>query len=171
MHVEPKSIMLLCLLLVLGVWDKPQPAAPPSPAIASSLETDEAWCGRNNTQPPKEVPRPPQRRSFVQQMNNGMQKMMEDMHSPGYSGDTDVDFLAMMIPHHEGAVEMARLELIHGKDPLTRRLAEDIIASQTTEIQAMRQRLAILRKGEDAAPGGFPALAGTRGSTPVPLSP
>ena len=39
---------------------------------------------------------------------------------------TDVDFLAMMIPHHQGAVEMARLALIYGKDPLTRRVAEEI---------------------------------------------
>lgn len=58
---------------------------------------------------------------------------------------------------------MARLVLIHGKDPLTRRLAEEIIASQTAEIGAMEQRLAILRRGEDLNPGGFPALHGTRG--------
>lgn len=95
-----------------------------------------------------------------------MKKMMEAMHAPGYTGDPDVDFLAMMIPHHEGAVEMARLELIHGNDPLTRRLAEDIVASQTAEIQAMRQRLAILRKGGEASTEGFPALDGTRGTIP-----
>ena len=43
------------------------------------------------------------------------------MHASGYTGNPDVDFLAMMIPHHEGAVEMARLVLVYGKDPLTRR--------------------------------------------------
>jgi uncharacterized protein (DUF305 family) len=99
-------------------------------------------------------------------MDAGMQTMMNDMHAPGYTGDPDVDFLAMMIPHHEGAVEMARLLLIHGKDPLTRRLAEEIIASQTTEIAAMKQRLALLRRSEDPNPGGFPALHGTRGAAP-----
>jgi hypothetical protein len=105
----------------------------------------------------------PRFRRFVREMDAGMDKMMKDMHAPGYTGNADVDFLAMMIPHHQGAVEMARLVLIHGKDPLTRRLAEEIIASQTAEIAAMQQRLAILRRGDDLDPGGFPALQGTRG--------
>lgn len=100
---------------------------------------------------------------FAQQMDAGMAKMMKDMHAPRYTGKPDVDFLAMMIPHHEGAVEMARLVLIHGKDPLIRRLAEEIIASQTAEIAAMKQRLAILRRSEDPNPDDFPALHGTRG--------
>jgi len=102
-------------------------------------------------------------RGFARDMDAGMERMMEEMHAPGYTGNADVDFLAMMIPHHEGAVEMARLALVHGRDPLTRQLAEEIIASQTVEIAAMRQRLAILRRGEDPAPGGFPSLGGTRG--------
>jgi uncharacterized protein (DUF305 family) len=103
---------------------------------------------------------------FAREMDAGMMAMMNKMHAPGYTGNPDVDFLAMMIPHHEGAVEMARLVLIHGKDPLTRRLAEEIIASQTAEVAAMTQRLAILRRGEDPNPGGFPALHGTRGFAP-----
>lgn len=102
---------------------------------------------------------------FVRQMDAAMKKMMDDMHAPGYTGNPDVDFLAMMIPHHQGAVDMARLALIYGNDPLTRRLAEEIIASQTVEISAMRERLAILRRGEDPNPSGFPALHGTRGGT------
>ncbi|HET8539867.1 MAG TPA: DUF305 domain-containing protein [Anaeromyxobacter sp.] len=103
---------------------------------------------------------------FESEMDAGMARMMRDMHAPGYTGNADVDFLAMMIPHHEGAVEMARLVLVHGRDPLTRRLAEEIIASQTAEIAAMRERLAILRRGADPEPGGFPALQGTRGERP-----
>jgi uncharacterized protein (DUF305 family) len=102
-------------------------------------------------------------RRFMREMDRDMQKMMADMHRPGYSGNADVDFLAMMIPHHQGAVDMARLLLIHGRDPLTRKLAEEIIASQTTEIAAMRARLEILRRAPDAGPGEFPALNGTRG--------
>lgn len=102
-----------------------------------------------------------QRRDFVRDMSAGMDQMMRDMHAPGYTGDADMDFLAMMIPHHEGAVEMARLLLIHGRDPATRRLAEDIIASQVVEIQAMKRRLALLRTKSTA--DEYPALGGTRG--------
>jgi uncharacterized protein (DUF305 family) len=89
--------------------------------------------------------------------------MHEDMLRPTPSGDADRDFLAMMIPHHEGAVEMARLLLIQGNDPLVRRLAEEIIASQQAEIAAMKARLQILNKGADPNPGGFPSLGGARG--------
>jgi uncharacterized protein (DUF305 family) len=98
---------------------------------------------------------------FAREMSAGMNKMMADMHAPGYSGNADIDFLAMMVPHHEGAVEMARLVLIHGRDPLTRRLAEDIIASQVVEIDAMKRRLEILKRTPAAEE--FPALGGTRG--------
>jgi uncharacterized protein (DUF305 family) len=45
---------------------------------------------------------------FAREMKAGMQTMMKDMHAPGFTGNPDVDFLAMMIPHHRGAVEMAR---------------------------------------------------------------
>ena len=102
---------------------------------------------------------------FVRQMDVAMKEMMDDMHAPGYTGNPDVDFLAMMIPHHQGAVDMARLALIYGNDPLTRRLAEEIIASQTVEISAMNERLAILRRGENPNAPEFPALGGTRGGT------
>lgn len=100
---------------------------------------------------------------FNRDMDASMAQMMRDMHQAPTSNDPDRDFLAMMIPHHEGAVDMARLVLVHGRDPLVRRLAEEIIASQQTEIAAMRARLSILDKGNDSAPGGFPAIHGTRG--------
>lgn len=103
--------------------------------------------------------------AFARGIDAGMAKMMADMHTPGYSGNVDADFLAMMIPHHEGAVEMARLLLIHGADPVTRKLAEDIIAGQQVEIEGMRRRLEQLRKGASLTePDGFPALGGTRRS-------
>lgn len=103
---------------------------------------------------------------YATEMNAGMAKMMNDMHAPGYTGDPDIDFLAMMIPHHEGAVDMARLVLQHGDDPVTRKLAEEIIASQRVEIEGMQRRLADLRRGASRDdPGGYPALGGTRGST------
>ncbi|WP_411880585.1 DUF305 domain-containing protein [Polaromonas sp. YR568] len=101
---------------------------------------------------------------FQRDMEKGMGRMMADMHSPGYSGNVDADFLAMMVPHHQGAVDMARLVLVHGRDPATRMLAEEIIAGQTIEIQSMQRRLALLREPDRVvAESEFPVLGGTRG--------
>jgi uncharacterized protein (DUF305 family) len=99
---------------------------------------------------------------FDRAMAAGMARMMRDMHAAAPSGNADVDFLAMMIPHHVGAVEMARLALQHGRDPATRQLAQDIIASQTVEIESMRRRLAALRRPREGA-AEVPSLGGTRG--------
>jgi uncharacterized protein (DUF305 family) len=90
---------------------------------------------------------------FAAEMHAAMTKMSRDMDATPMTGDPDKDFLAMMIPHHEGAVEMARLVLLHGKDPLVRKLAEDIIAGQEAEILTMRQRLAFLGARQDVGPG------------------
>ena len=101
--------------------------------------------------------------AFARALAAGMNKMHKDMTAARPTGNPDVDFLATMIPHHAGAVEMARLVLIHGRDPLVRRLAEEIIAGQQSEIAAMQARLRILRQGADSDPGGYPSLGSTRG--------
>ena len=101
--------------------------------------------------------------AFARCMDAGMARMVQAMHGAGYSGDADQDFLAMMIPHHAGAVNMARLVLQHGNDPITRQLAEEIIAGQTTEIDSMQRRLALLRRTPGAGAAEFPALGGMRG--------
>lgn len=55
-----------------------------------------------------------------------------------FTGNTDRDFAAGMIPHHQGAIEMARIQLRHGTDPDMRKLAEEIIAAQESEIARLR---------------------------------
>jgi uncharacterized protein (DUF305 family) len=70
------------------------------------------------------------------------QSMMSGMSGIQYTGDADRDFVAHMIPHHQGAVEMAKVELKYGKDAKLRKLAKDIIAAQDKEIAFMKQWLA-----------------------------
>ena len=66
-----------------------------------------------------------------------MQTMDRGMAIP-YTGDADRDFVAGMIPHHQGAVDMAKVELRYGHDPALHKLASDIIASQEKQIAFMR---------------------------------
>jgi hypothetical protein len=69
------------------------------------------------------------------------EKMHRDM-AITYTGDADRDFAASMIPHHEGAIAMARVQLAHGRDPGMRSLAEVVIRAQESEIATLRAFLA-----------------------------
>lgn len=98
--------------------------------------------------------------TFASVMHAAMARMDRDMMAPA-SGDADRDFVAMMIPHHQGAVEMAQAQLRFGRDPALRRLAQGIIVEQTQEIAVMRQALAALPPAPlQSAPSSMPMHKG-----------
>ncbi|MHA7151758.1 CopM family metallochaperone, partial [Burkholderia pseudomallei] len=66
-------------------------------------------------------------------------KMMDAMRAAPYTGDVDRDFVAHMAPHHQGAIDMAQVELRSGKDPALKQLARRIIAAQRDEIAFMER--------------------------------
>src|SRR5580700_9933532 len=92
--------------------------------------------------------------SFLRENEAAMTKMMNDMAAKP-TGDIDRDFVAMMAPHHQGAIDMAVIELRYGKNEQLRRIAQEIIVDQMQEIAVM-----MLAIGE---PSGS--------STPVPTEP
>ena len=86
---------------------------------------------------------------FLKENDAAMTKMMNDMAIKP-SGDIDRDFVAMMSPHHQGAIDMAISELRYGKNEQLRRIAQEIIVDQMQEIAAMK--LALGEKVTDTAP-------------------
>jgi Domain of unknown function (DUF305) len=77
---------------------------------------------------------------YLAENASAMTKMMIDMRIRP-SGDVDTDFVAMMVPHHQGAIEMAQAELRYGRNEPLRRMAQEIIVTQQQEIVAMRLAL------------------------------
>lgn len=71
-------------------------------------------------------------------MMAAMEKMSQTMAAVPMTGNADRDFVAMMIPHHAGAIDMARFELSNGRDPVMRKLAEAIVSAQESEISEMQ---------------------------------
>jgi uncharacterized protein (DUF305 family) len=86
--------------------------------------------------------------SFLAENSAAMKKMMGDM-AVKPTGDVDADFVAMMVPHHQGAIDMALAVLRHGHNPQIRRLAQEIIVTQQQEIAVMR-----LAVGQPLPPSG-----------------
>jgi uncharacterized protein (DUF305 family) len=67
-----------------------------------------------------------------------MESMHEAMSSLKSTGNNDEDFVRLMLPHHQAALDMAKAELLHGQDPQMRRLAQEIITDQESEIELMQ---------------------------------
>ena len=87
--------------------------------------------------------------AFLKENDAAMAKMMNDMAAKP-TGDIDRDFVAMMNPHHQGAIDMAVIELRYGKNEQLRRIAQEIIVDQMQEIAAMK--LAIGEPATDTTP-------------------
>lgn len=72
------------------------------------------------------------------ELQDSMQVMHRTMASLNSAGDDDEDFVRLMLPHHQAAIDMAKAELMHGQDPQMRRLAQEIITDQESEIELMQ---------------------------------
>ncbi|MCI3208022.1 MULTISPECIES: DUF305 domain-containing protein [Pandoraea] len=110
----------------------------------------------------------PDEAAFLHENDVAMDRMMRDMTvKPG--GDIDHDFVAMMIPHHQGAIDMAQAELRYGKNEQLRRIAQEIIVEQQQEIIAMRIALGQpLPPSAPAPTGAVPPAQGSAQDTPPP---
>jgi hypothetical protein len=86
--------------------------------------------------------------AFMAENEAAMSRMMAGMDVKP-SGNVDRDFAAMMIPHHQGAIDMAQAELRYGHDERLRRLAQEIVVSQTQEIAVMRMAMDSLHAPDD----------------------
>ena len=104
------GLMLFVLVVSLAAWRQtPHAQASDAPATAQ-------WSG------------------FAKSMS----KMHTSMSSVEPSGDGDLDFVKLMLPHHQAAIDMAKAQLAYGKDPQMRRLAQEIITDQQSEIELMQ---------------------------------
>jgi uncharacterized protein (DUF305 family) len=72
------------------------------------------------------------------ELMRSMDKMHTAMSSVKPSDDSDLDFVKLMLPHHQAAIDMAKTQLLYGKDPQMRRLAQEIVADQQSEIELMQ---------------------------------
>jgi hypothetical protein len=99
------------------------------PALCGSS----AFAAGSQTAVPDEAP-------FLAENDTAMTRMMSGM-SVKPTGDVDRDFVAMMVPHHQGAIDMAQAELRYGHNEQLRRIAQEIVVEQQQEIVAMRLAL------------------------------
>jgi uncharacterized protein (DUF305 family) len=110
-----KTVLVLAAAALVGFG---------SAAVGDSMNMDVAPKGDTG----------PSSKAFAE----AMMKMHMNMDIQ-YTGDADLDFVNGMMPHHQGAIDMAKVELQYGKDPKLRKLAQNIVAAQESEIAMMKR--------------------------------
>ena len=125
------------------VTDAPVTTSNAKPASSASVKSEVAFLAQNDT---------------------AMNEMMAGMATKP-TGDVDHDFVAMMVPHHQGAIDMAQAELRYGHNPQLKTIAQEIIVDQMNEIQFMR-----LAAGEPLPPSvSSPTQISTVQAAPDPM--
>ena len=125
----PAAAGLVALLLATPGFAQPRQAAPPSPAAMPGMPMPGSQTG---------MPMP----ANHQEMMQSMEKMNREMMGAPMTGDPDRDLVVTMMPHHQGAIDMARIYLRDGKDPAIRKIAQKIIVDQEREIREFKAWLA-----------------------------
>jgi Domain of unknown function (DUF305) len=145
---SPSWRTLLACVVVAGVafavGRQSQSFVAISPFMICSAETEAAF--------PEETP-------YLTANDTAMNKMMSGMVIQP-TGDVDRDFVAMMTPHHQGAIEMAQAVLRNGHNEQIKRLAQEIIVTQQQEIGAMRLAVGDPLPASVASPTQVPASSG-----------
>jgi uncharacterized protein (DUF305 family) len=135
-------VAALVVLAAAAIHAQPQEAPPASAIVRQSTMATAQFAASTD-------------KEFGQLMDEAMSVMHRGMHNAPQTGDPDRDFVTMMIPHHQGAIDMAKALLLYGKDPQMRRLAQEIITDQQSEIELMqlwlKQRDVLTSKPESAS--------------------
>jgi hypothetical protein len=127
----PGALIAVSLSVIPPALGQTAPAAPPPAAPPQSATGQTGIAAQTGSDAPE-----------ARALREVDTKMHAGMTSVRHSGDADRDFVASMIPHHQGAIDMATIELQFGKDDDTRRMAERIIEAQQKEIAEMNAWLA-----------------------------
>lgn len=114
-----------------------QPTAPTDGPGTGANQGTMQGHGMHQGQRAQAMPKDPASRAYMQ----SMQKMNRDMRSKRMTGNADADFARMMAAHHQGAIDMARVELQYGKDPDLKAMAQKMVDDQTKEVQQLQDWL------------------------------